>query len=133
MDGSTKQTIFYKRYVSLCLKEEKPNSPSAIAIKLGFSNSTATTWKKGKVPSDPSIQKIADYFNVPFEWLKGETENPSADQNSIENLTDRTIGNLSSPEDAGELLEALIPFIPKNELLRLAQMLMEEYQKRDQG
>lgn len=85
-----------------------------------------------KIP-DENLVVIARELDTSVEWLKGETENPSADQNSIENLTDRTIGNLSSPEDAGELLEALIPFIPKNELLRLAQMLMAEYQKRDQG
>ena len=41
-------------------------------IKLGFSNSTYTTWKKrGTSPKVDDLAKIADYFGVSVDYLLG--------------------------------------------------------------
>lgn len=67
---------FYKSYVKLCA--EKGVAPSAVAEKIGLSRTSPHGWKNGKMPSDVNLQKIADYFGVSVEYLKGEIENPSA-------------------------------------------------------
>lgn len=65
------QTNFYMRYCELCAN--KGISPSAAAIEIGIRKSNVTYWKSNRNnPSDATLQKIADYFGVTVEYLKGE-------------------------------------------------------------
>lgn len=59
--------MFWKNFIFLCNK--KNISPNRVAAELGFSTGTVTWWKKGRVPRDTAIHKIADYFNIPVEFL----------------------------------------------------------------
>lgn len=61
--------MFWKNYELLCIN--KGESPNAVAKKLNISSGSVTWWKKGKVPHNSTIVKIANYFNVPVETLKG--------------------------------------------------------------
>lgn len=61
--------MFYDNYVRLCNSVHK--SPSAVALEIGFKKSTVTRWKKGSNPTDATLQKIADYFDVAVNDLKG--------------------------------------------------------------
>jgi transcriptional regulator with XRE-family HTH domain len=65
-------STFYKNYIKLCA--EKGVSSSAVAEKIGLSRTSPHGWKKGKMPSDVNLQKIADYFGVTVEYLNGEEE-----------------------------------------------------------
>lgn len=76
-------TDFYTKYVALCANKKK--SLSAVAEEVGLSRTSPNGWKKGKVPSDVNIQKLADYFNVSVQYLRGseqESENPTAQTGS---------------------------------------------------
>lgn len=64
--------MFYEIYVSLCA--EKNISPTKAAIEMGLSNAAPTGWKQGAVPRDSALQKIADYFGVSIDYLKGESD-----------------------------------------------------------
>lgn len=61
---------FYENYVKLCNSVGK--SPSAVAVELKFGKPSVTRWKSGAEPRDATLQKIADYFGVTVEYLKGE-------------------------------------------------------------
>lgn len=61
---------FYENYVKLCTSVGK--SPSAVAVELKFGKPSVTRWKSGAEPRDATLQKIADYFGVTVEYLKGE-------------------------------------------------------------
>lgn len=63
--------MFWENYVKLCTKAGK--SPNAIASELEISSAAVTKWKKGAIPHDTTLQKIADYFEVPIDQLKSET------------------------------------------------------------
>ena len=63
---------FYNIYVSLCAKHKK--SKSKVAEEIGLSRASAYGWTNGALPSDVNLQKIADYFGVTVEYLKGEEE-----------------------------------------------------------
>ena len=61
---------FYENYVKLCNSVGK--SPSAVAVELKLGKPSVTRWKNGAEPRDATLQKIADYFGVTVEYLKGE-------------------------------------------------------------
>lgn len=67
---------FYEKYVQLCNQVDK--SPSAVAIELKLGKPSVSRWKSGTKPRDSSVLKVANYFGVSPEWLKGETDDPSA-------------------------------------------------------
>lgn len=69
-------TPFYTNYVFLCGQIKK--SPSAVAEDIGLSRTSPNGWKKGKQPSDVTLAKLSQYFNVPVSVLTGEQkEKPS--------------------------------------------------------
>lgn len=77
--------MFWSTYVELCNSVDK--APNKVAAELGITSGTATKWKNGAVPQDRTIKKIADYFGVTVEYLKGETDikNPAAkNDNEVE-------------------------------------------------
>lgn len=82
--------MFYFRYVDLYNKINK--SPSAVAEELGFKRSSVTRWANNSVPRQATLQKIADYFGVTVEYLKGEE-------------TKKDPGQKTEAEIDGELLE----------------------------
>lgn len=63
---------FYENYVKLCNSVGK--SPSAVAVELKFGKPSVTRWKSGTEPRDATLQKIADYFGVTVDFLKGEEQ-----------------------------------------------------------
>lgn len=64
--------MFWDNYTKLC--REKGISPTALTIALGFSNATATRWKKGATPNGSTLKRIADHFGITVSELLGETK-----------------------------------------------------------
>ena len=87
--------MFWENFVRLCNEADK--SPSRVAFELGLSNGTASGWKKGAIPQERILVRLADYFSVPLESLTAET--PSA-SDSKEPLT---LENESGRKEADEL------------------------------
>ncbi len=50
------------------MKNEKPNS---VANAIGISSATITKWKNGATPNSDFVTKVAEYFNVPTDYLLG--------------------------------------------------------------
>ena len=65
-------TTFYKNYVQQCAN--KNVSLSAAAEAVGLSRTSPNGWKKGKQPSDVTLQKLSDYFGCSISQLTGEME-----------------------------------------------------------
>lgn len=63
---------FYENYIKLCLN--KGVSPTKAAVDIGLSNAAAAGWKKGKVPYETTLKKLADYFGCSVSDLTGEKE-----------------------------------------------------------
>lgn len=61
---------FYDNYVKLC--NEKGKSPSKVAGEIGLSKTAVNRWKNGGSPTDATVKRIADYFQVdPMELTGG--------------------------------------------------------------
>lgn len=69
--------MFWSRYVELCANADK--SPHKVATSLGITAGSVTGWKNGGIPRETTLKKIADYFGVSVEYLKGTTniKNPA--------------------------------------------------------
>lgn len=62
--------MFYKAFIKLC--EQYGVRPSNVAEAIGANKSSATGWKKGSVPTDTTLLKIANYFGVDPSVFKEE-------------------------------------------------------------
>ena len=106
--------IFYENYVKLCASRNE--SLTAVAKNVGLSNAAPTGWKNGKKPSEVTLEKLACYFDVTVEELKGEEpaqkEKPS---------TPEGIDLSMLPPDDAELVELILkaPASKKNAIREL--------------
>lgn len=67
--------MFYDKYRQLC--DSVGKSPSAVAVEIGISKGTVSTWKNlGRTPQTAQLRKIADYFSVSLDYLLDETDDP---------------------------------------------------------
>lgn len=61
--------MFWERFSTICfIRNEKPNS---VASAIGISSATITKWKNGAIPNSDFVTKIAEYFNIPTDYLLG--------------------------------------------------------------
>ena len=59
------------------LRKEAGLSQGKLEKELGFSNGSISKWKNSN-PTYERLQKVANFFNVPIEYLaSGENEEPS--------------------------------------------------------
>ena len=64
--------MFWTIFVKLCAL--RGLSPNKVAKELHIASGTVSEWKKGRTPQNATLKKIADYFGVSIEYLKGETD-----------------------------------------------------------
>ena len=62
--------MFWKNYQTLCA--QKGLSANKVAKDLSISSGSVTNWKNGTIPSNATLQKIADYFEVSINCLLEE-------------------------------------------------------------
>lgn len=91
---------FYDKFVNLCASIGK--KPTPVAQKLGISKGTVASWKRrGNDPTDAYLAKIANYFGVSVDDLRGDTESekkPTAQGDGLK---------LNSYEDIDQWLDTL--------------------------
>lgn len=68
--------MFYDNYIRLCNSVNK--TPSAVAVEMGISKTSVNRWKNGSYPTDATMLKIASYFGVDVEELKGSAKGNTA-------------------------------------------------------
>ncbi len=99
-------SIFYENYLKLCAARQE--SPTAVSKKIGLSNAAATGWKKGKNPSEVTLEKLAVYFGVAREDLtgeKGKKEKPTPGEGSrLDARFDELLSQMTDA-DRADLLE----------------------------
>ena len=61
--------MFYDEFIKLCNSISK--SPTSVAKEMGFAGAHVTKWKNGSTPTDATIFKICDYFNLPHDYFSG--------------------------------------------------------------
>ena len=67
--------MFWNNFVLLCNSKNK--TPTSVISELNISRGSVTHWKSGKVPHHNTLIKIADYFNVPVDYLLRKPQKPT--------------------------------------------------------
>lgn len=88
-------TAFYKNYVSYCAKAGK--SLSAVAEEVGLSRTSPNGWKKGKLPRDSTLAKLAERLDCSVQDLLSEEEKKPAPAGNELNI-ETVINNMSREE-----------------------------------
>lgn len=112
-------TSFYKNFVALCA--EKGYSESGAAKAIGLSNAAASGWKKGKIPSSTTQQKLALLFNIPVECLLAEPSDGIKKDTTVP-------GDALSPLEA-ELMQYVRALSEEQKRFLLAQMQLLKQQE----
>ena len=105
--------MFFQNFLRLCNSVNK--KPSSVALDLGIAKSTVSRWKEGSAPHPATLQKLADYFNVPVESLteeQKETAPTVTDERDLEMLS--LLARLT-PEQKEMLLLQIKGLLPPQE------------------
>lgn len=85
--------MFWEKYTELCKSVGK--SPNAVAEECGIkSTGSVTGWKKGAMPRNPVLKRIADYFHVPITYFYVD--------NNIENYVSSSLSDAMSLSENGQ-------------------------------
>ena len=105
--------MFFQNFLRLCNSVNK--KPSSVARDLGIAKSTVSRWKEGSAPHPATLQKLADYFNVPVEALTAgqkETAPTVPDERDLEMLS---LLSRLTPEQKEMLLLQIKGLLPPQE------------------
>ena len=64
--------MFYEIVNNLC--KERKTTITRMAEDIGLSNAAPTSWRKGSVPKLSTLEKIAEYFDVSVDYLRGKDD-----------------------------------------------------------
>ena len=113
---------FYDRYINLCASVNK--SPSKVAEEIGLSRPAVSSWKTGKAkPSDVTLLKIAEYFNVSINYLLGESEEPEEIKKDPIPKTGNEVSDLDT--FTLNILHKLTPECQEKAIARLLELAAE--------
>ncbi|MBO5197599.1 MAG: helix-turn-helix transcriptional regulator [Lachnospiraceae bacterium] len=74
------------------LRDEKNCKDSDVAKATGITKSTFSDWKVGRsAPKNDKLQKIADYFGVPIDYLMTGKESPESKEPALTSKDERDI------------------------------------------
>ena len=81
--------MFWDNFIKLCADNQ--TTPTEVVTKLNISRGSVTHWKRGKIPHPTKQQKIADYFNVPVDYLVNSTSKPHETFISYQSIKDKVL------------------------------------------
>lgn len=76
--------MFKEIFIRLC--NERGVAPTTVCNEIGLSNATFSCWTDTSVPRKATLYKLADYFGVSVEYLKGEETTPPAEVSGLDVL-----------------------------------------------
>ncbi len=79
--------MFWDNYVSLCA--DRGMSPNGVARRLRIASGTVSEWKKGRVPQNATLRKLADFFGTEPEALLSERTEDAELAEYLEELRSR--------------------------------------------
>lgn len=105
--------MFFQNFLRLCNSVNK--KPSSVALDLGIAKSTVSRWKEGSAPHPATLQKLADYFNVPVESLTEEQKETAPTVTDERDLEMLSLLSRLTPEQKKMLLLQIKGILPPQE------------------
>jgi transcriptional regulator with XRE-family HTH domain len=104
-------TVFYDNYLRLCNSVRK--TPSAVALEIGLTKPSVSRWKSGSMPTDATLQKVADYFGITVDELLGKEKQPTEGELHPANKKLMELSRTLSPEEAEKVYKAISLLLEK--------------------
>lgn len=104
--------MFFEIYNQLCRNIGK--SANKVAKDLSIASGTVSEWKKGRIPQNSTLLKIAEYFDVSVDYLLGNTDEKNTPNtvSSIEGIdltqSEQEIIQMLRKMDRDQLLKAVL-------------------------
>ena len=105
--------MFFQNFLRLCNSVNK--KLSSVALDLGIAKSTVSRWKEGSAPHPATLQKLADYFNVPVESLTEEQKETAPTVTDERDLEMLSLLSRLTPEQKKMLLLQIKGLLPPQE------------------
>lgn len=105
--------MFFQNFLRLCNSVNK--KPSSVALDLGIAKSTVSRWKEGSAPHPATLQKLADYFNVPVESMTAEQKETAPTVTDERDLEMLSLLSRLTPEQKEMLLLQIKGLLPPQE------------------
>lgn len=64
--------MFWQIYLMLCM--ERGLSANAVAKELSIASGTVSEWKKGRMPQNATLKRVAEFFGVSLDFLLGKSD-----------------------------------------------------------
>lgn len=103
--------MFYDNYLRLCNSVRK--TPSAVALEIGLTKPSVSRWKSGSMPTDATLQKVADYFGITVDELLGKEKQPTDGELHPANKKLMELSRTLSPEEAEKVYKAISLLLEK--------------------
>lgn len=97
--------MFYDNFIKICI--DKGIKPSVALANAGIDKSAGSRWKKGKSPTDATLQKLAEYFGVPKAVLLEQEKSPSSKEDGLTQEFARIFDQLS-PQAKNEIIAEML-------------------------
>lgn len=114
--------MFKTVFTKLC--NERGESPTAVCLKVGLSNSAYTAWNENSVPRLSTLMKIADYFGVSTDYLLGRevATSPFSEKAGGADVTvlDTAAGQLTERE-----LQLILAYRQKTDVRHVVDKLLD--------
>ncbi len=110
-------TAFWRKYNELC--DERGIKPRTLATELGISAATVTKWVNDGMPNLDMITRIAEYFDVPIDYLINDDDTPIIPKankkrrlfKSVSSLSQRWVSLRRGSEISLEMQLRIIPYV----------------------
>ena len=79
--------MFYDNFDKYCKIMGKSNTQ--VTKEIGLDPSSCSGWKKGAVPRNGTVQKLASYFGITVEELMGDEKKEPAGEGGLEGELDK--------------------------------------------
>lgn len=98
--------MFYDNFIKICI--DKGVKPSVALANAGIDKSAGSRWKKGKSPTDTTVQKLADYFGISKAELLHEKEKSPAPEGAGLTQEFARIFDQLSPQAQNEIIAEML-------------------------
>lgn len=98
------EILFFDNFDRYCKRDGKTNSEVAKAI--GLDPSSCTGWRKGAIPRNGTVKKLADYFGVTVDDLLADNKKePAGDGGLDEDMKEFVeLAKKMTPEERSAIL-----------------------------
>lgn len=115
--------MFKSNFIRLC--NEKGVAPTTVCKSIGLSNAAFSAWDDFSIPRKTTLLKLANYFDVPVEYLTGKTDIKEKAPDQNDQVQDKNVLRIAGRD--GSYIERKLT----DEQMRAFRLMVEQLPEAD--